>query len=994
MGKKKKIGSIDAKSPVENTTEKEKIGDAHNENDRIGIDMAFLKAALPTSKCLVKTIVGQKWYEFCSSTEDISHQNQLDDQNSGASSLNSYWLEKIEQHTQKLYLKEMEIFVNINSEKTVSSEKAWINMVLKSGTLPDKMSAYSVLLQEDPVHNLPSLESLVNMISLKSRRPCMLALDALRDLFCNHLLPKDRKLKTFPTGQKECLLQLIKSSSSNAEELQRQLILMSFENKLKVIFARFLEALDAISKDTVDQTKLKAMKTIFDLLVANPEQEAANLARLVNKLGDTTRGIAAKAGYQLNKLLEAHPVMKNIVLGEVERLLYRPNVSKRAQYYGICCLSQLMLNGYEDDSAEVATKLIGIYFSFFKLFAVKKGDLDSKLISALLTGVNRAYPYLKTQGREEKVSSSSLSSHVETMYRVVHMTTNFGTALQALTLLFQLSGGAKNPLVPNETQESFVITSSERFYSTLYKKMLDISGLSNSSAKQALFLNLLYKAMKSDEETNRSVAFVRRLLQSCSYLPSHLVCSMLYLLSELFRNRPDIKQAFTNILRKPEASLALSNTNLLNTDEVISVKGKEEESSSDEEYYRDVKSEDEDETSGNKTKISDTSSWVFKDISLSKKKLGKKEASKRFGYNPEHRNPLYALGMEGSQKFEAFHDSTQCSWELSELSYQFHPSVQLFVQHLLDEKGPSPITYGGDPLSDFTLIRFLDRFVFRNPKKDPGKGKPSSVFGKRNVYRPTGIKNLAVDGKEYAGIADSSKIPADERFIHTYFRRYSIGRVNKVDDHPTVDDDNASVNSDDFDAAIQESSLKDDIDFASALDLDDDTSEDEAVVQNKEPSDDDSDDDAEVVDSGSDFEVDDFDNLSDDMAMSSDEDLELKPHKNENRKNGQIVPQKIPKSNVSQLGKRKAASYDLSELMASAEDYEQLIEEDSSNVIDSVAGSINDVFNKDKSSIKQMKWEEKRRNGDSKKAKNSQSSKFNKMRPNNRNRGKISKRKQ
>ena len=987
MGKKKKIGNIDTKITGKDITEKEKMGDAHNENDRKDIDMAFLKAALPTSKCLVKNIVGQKWYECCSSTEDISHQSQLDGQNSVASYLNSNWLEKIEQHTQKLYLKEMEIFVNINSEKTVSSEKAWINMVLKSGTLPDKMSAYSVLLQEDPVHNLPSLESLVNMISLKSRRPCMLALDALRDLFCNHLLPKDRKLKTFPTGQKECLLALIKSSSSNAEELQRQLILMSFENKLKVIFARFLEALDAISKDTVDQTKLKAMKTIFDLLVANPEQEAANLARLVNKLGDTTRGIAAKAGYQLNKLLEAHPVMKNIVLGEVERLLYRPNVSKRAQYYGICCLSQLMLDGYEDDSVEVATKLIGIYFSFFKLFAVKKGDLDSKLISALLTGVNRAYPYLKKQGREEKVSSSSLSSHVETMYRVVHMTTNFGTALQALTLLFQLSGGAKNPLVPNETQETFVITSAERFYSTLYKKMLDISGISNSSAKQALFLNLLYKALKSDEEINRSVAFVRRLLQSCSYLPSHLVCSMLYLLSELFRNRPDIKQAYTNILRKPDASVTLSKTNLLNTDEVISIKGKEEESSSDEEYYRDVKSEDEEETTENKTKISDTSSWVFKDISSSKKKIGQNEASKRFGYNPEHRNPLYALGMEGSQKF---HDSTQCSWELSELSYQFHPSVQLFVQHLLDEKGPSPITYGGDPLSDFTLIRFLDRFVFRNPKKDPGKGKPSSVFGKRNVYRPTGIKNLAVDGKEYAGIADSSKIPADERFIHTYFRRYSIGRANQVDDHPTADDDNASVNSDDFDAAIQESSLKEDIDFASALEVDDDTSEDGANAQNEESSDDD----AEVVDSGSDFEVDDFDNLSDGMAMSSDEDLELEPQKNKNRKNGQIVSHKIPKSNVSQLGKRKAASYDLSKLMASAEDYEQLIEEDNSNVIDSVAGSINDVFNKDKSSIKQMKWEEKRRNGDAKKAKNSQSSKFNKMRPNNRSRGKISKRKQ
>ena len=27
------------------------------------------------------------------------------------------------------------------------------------------------------------------------------------------------------------------------------------------------------------------------------------------------------------------------------------------------------------------------------------------------------------------------------------------------------------------------------------------------------------------------------------------------------------------------------------------------------------------------------------------------------------------------------------------------------------------ISYPGNPLQDFTLIRFLDRFVYRNPKK-------------------------------------------------------------------------------------------------------------------------------------------------------------------------------------------------------------------------------------------------------------------------------------
>lgn len=33
------------------------------------------------------------------------------------------------------------------------------------------------------------------------------------------------------------------------------------------------------------------------------------------------------------------------------------------------------------------------------------------------------------------------------------------------------------------------------------------------------------------------------------------------------------------------------------------------------------------------------------------------------------------------------------------------------------------IQYSGDPLQDFTLMRFLDRFVYRNPKPNKGKGK-------------------------------------------------------------------------------------------------------------------------------------------------------------------------------------------------------------------------------------------------------------------------------
>ncbi len=59
---------------------------------------------------------------------------------------------------------------------TNKSEALWLSTVLKSGTLTDKMSAYVVLVQTSPVHNLATLQQLLNYVTLKSRRPCLMAI--------------------------------------------------------------------------------------------------------------------------------------------------------------------------------------------------------------------------------------------------------------------------------------------------------------------------------------------------------------------------------------------------------------------------------------------------------------------------------------------------------------------------------------------------------------------------------------------------------------------------------------------------------------------------------------------------------------------------------------------------------------------------------------------------------------------------------------------------
>lgn len=52
-------------------------------------------------------------------------------------------------------------------------------------------------------------------------------------------------------------------------------------------------------------------------------------------------------------------------------------------------------------------------------------------MSALLMGINRAYPYAK-------IEYSAISQHIDTMYRLVHLA-SFNIGLQTLMLLYQVS---------------------------------------------------------------------------------------------------------------------------------------------------------------------------------------------------------------------------------------------------------------------------------------------------------------------------------------------------------------------------------------------------------------------------------------------------------------------------------------------------------------------------------------------------------------------------
>lgn len=449
--------------------------------------------------------------------------------------------------------------------QATSSTQKFMSTIMSSGTLSDKVSALTLGIQESPVHNVKAFESLITLASKNSRGQAIAALGALVDLLGNGVvLPSDRRLRTFQTqpGLIGTLQQDLIRNWATGEKLpgkvsKSHLIMWAYEHWLKDAYFRIIQLLEVWCGDEVVYSRSRALDFVFGLLKEKPEQEANLLRLLVNKLGDRERKIASRASYLLLQLLNAHPGMKAIVINTVEQeVLLRPNQSIRAKYFAINTLNQTILSSREP---AIADSLIRIYFEIF-ISLLKTGALGGiesfeaekkskngpprkskmhktpvvaagteqettqKLVSAVLTGVNRAVPFAMTD-------NSTLESHLDTLFRITH-SSNFNTSIQALMLIQQLAA-SKHLAV-------------DRFYRTLYESLLDPRLV--TSSKQALYLNLLYRALKNDVDVRRVKAFVKRMLQVINLHQPSFACGILFLIIELEATFADLK----TLLNEPE----------------------------------------------------------------------------------------------------------------------------------------------------------------------------------------------------------------------------------------------------------------------------------------------------------------------------------------------------------------------------------------------------------------------------------------------------------
>ena len=309
------------------------------------------------------------------------------------------------------------------------------------------------------------------------------------------------------------------------------------------------------------------------------------------------------------------------------------------------------------ETTSLPASLINTYFQIFEV-AVNSGKKESdkkrkkqvslknelamkgRLLGALLTGVNRAHPYLPAK-------DTGMEQHVDSLYRIAHVSPPTACT-QALLLLFHVAVGSSSDdnvdgvegkqNMSNNDKKS-IKSREDRFYRVLYTKLADPSMF--IGRQLTLFFNLIYKAMKYDKNSIRVVAFGKRLLHTALHNSPSVVSGALFLLSEVIKYQPDLRSG------------------------IFSIQGHGSD---------------------------------FDPL--------KREPSAAFSLlEPEE------VRNEGDDK-DANDESIAAAslWEISMTIFHYHPTVSKFSSSI-DE-----INYKGDPLRDFGLVPFLDKFAFKNPK--------------------------------------------------------------------------------------------------------------------------------------------------------------------------------------------------------------------------------------------------------------------------------------
>ena len=140
------------------------------------------------------------------------------------------------------------------------------------------------------------------------------------------------------------------------------------------------------------------------------------------------------------------------------------------------------------------------------------------------------------------------------------------------------------------------------------------------------------------------------------------------------------------------------------------------------------------------------------------KMMEREQSGVKLFYDSNKRDPQFAQGEYSFLN------------ELYLLEKHYHPSVQRMAKFILENYNKDIISYNGDPLLDFSLTNFLEKFMLKNPKIKKEKKEIKQITNDDDE-----LKKFIQGDEDNNNNKDNKNIPIDENdleFIDKFNKMY------------------------------------------------------------------------------------------------------------------------------------------------------------------------------------------------------------------------------
>ncbi|KAF9260990.1 CBF-domain-containing protein [Marasmius fiardii PR-910] len=745
-------------------------------------------------------------------------------------------LQSLSSKASQLHTRDVETFRS-SSNSSSHTEASFLAKIIQSGTLSDRLSALTLLVQSSPVHNIKALETLKGMAERGKgkggREESLKALRCIVDWWVGGGAP-DRKLKYFRD-----------QPLTHPSVTDQHLLLWHFEDWLKKYFFSVLQILEQFSLDPLPYVRMQTMSLIFTLLRDKSEQEQNLLSLLANKLGDTEKSVCSRASYHILQLLQTHPSMKGVVVREIIALVLRPtapsaavtvlaaaaavaagvaslpaDVANRkikftddstpvpststtkgkgkstvpekkhtnvhARYYATITFNQIVLAPGDRD---VARKLIDVYFELFKeLLGEGRGDTDDDVGEAM-EGKGKDKEVMKDKkgrvmdgkrGKKGKSKGGLKSKGAAGFEEIEDENSKLISAI--------LTGVNRSlPFAKIDTNDAGFM----KHMDTLF--LITHTSTFNISLQALVLLQQISSSMSTSASDGTSTS------SSASKSVTDRYYRTLYSSLHDTRLATSSKQAmYLNLLFK-------------------SIKGDAGNTDNNERIRALVRRFVQVLVTGGNGATEFVAGGLyllgelFSTIPGLRSMITEppRHPDDDATYDPRKRDPQYA------------HASSSPLWELTPLLHHYHPTISLHAGQLLSSQ---PLTGASADLSLNTLSHFLDRFVYKNPKKistsTDANGTTTKAKGS-SAMQPAGsaIEGVKlVKGETAASSGEmlmneeqflrkrAEDVPVDQLFFHKFFtrkREREQGSRSKGGKEEGIEDDSDGVSEGDGEEDVE-----------------------------------------------------------------------------------------------------------------------------------------------------------------------------------------------